>query len=201
MLDQSLNKLEQILSSSTLSILRSLLCLGVGFLLGISVYLPNYKAENFCESDCDSSLESIHLLPSKKYSEQLKIKHVVERSDPSEEIMLLSRNEYACNTLGAFDELTALHQRSAELDKRKVKGEANRARTATMERKITSAHVAESTFRMCVQKLIPELLDVWDGQMQRNELPIQHTKKGHKEEDGIDLGDLENMANALEGLR
>ena len=197
MLDQSLNKLEQTLSSSTLSNLRILLCLGVGFLLGISVYLPNYKAENFC----DSSLESTHLLPSKKYSEQLKTKHVVERSDPSEEIMLLSRNEYACNTLGAFDELTALHQRSAELDKRKVKGEANRARTATMERKITSAHVAESTFRMCVQKLIPELLDVWDGQMKRNELPIQHTRKGHKEEDGIDLGDLENMANALEGLR
>ena len=109
---------------------------------------------------------------------------------------MLSHNEYACNTLAAFEELTVLHARSLELDKWKVKGEANRARTATIERKAGNAHAAESAFRSCVQKLIPELLNEWENQSKQGKLKYYHTK--HKMENGFDLDVLKKTAIEVE---
>mmetsp|Transcript_6564 Transcript_6564/g.21888 ORF Transcript_6564/g.21888 Transcript_6564/m.21888 type:complete len:194 (+) Transcript_6564:804-1385(+) len=191
MLDQSSNKIERSPHfSSAPNLLSIFFYLGLGFLSGILVC----HFDSSMKDPAESSSGGAELLNAQFFSEQNERKPIVEKSNLGE-IMSLGSNEYSCNTVGAFDELTQLHQRSVALDERRAKGEANRARSATIQRKTGNAHVAESTFRMCVQKLIPELLSAWDERAKRKDLVYHHTEAGE-----VDLDVLKQTADAFEEL-
>jgi len=115
-----------------------------------------------------------------------------------QDVGLLAHNQYACNTIAAFEELTSLHGRTIYLEKRHKNGEANRDRSASIERKVGEARAAESSFRQCVKKMMPELLNSWDEKASKNELKL--TSKKHKEANNeINLQVLRETADALEG--
>lgn len=195
MLGQNSNKIERSLPfpCSALNALSIFSYLGLGFLSGVLVCHFDSSIQDLAESSSGSA----ELVKPQFFSDQHERKPFVEKSNLSD-IMLLGSKEYSCNTIGAFEELTQLHHRRVELDERRAKGEANRARTTSIERKAGSAHVAESTFRMCVQKLIPELLSVWDERVRNKEL-VYHHRKG-KDTDEIDLDVLKQTADAFEEL-
>lgn len=81
---------------------------------------------------------------------------------PDSSIYAFSSHEFACDTGRAYSELTKLHKRRVEIQARKEHGEANRARTATIYRKLVEASAAEDSFRVCLKDMIPELLACWD---------------------------------------
>lgn len=190
MLDQSSNKMERSPHfSSAQNLLSIFFYLGLGFLSGVLVCHLDSRMKDPAESSGGAELLSAQF-----FSEQNERKPIVEKSNLGE-IMSLGSKEYSCNTVGAFEELTQLHQRSVALEERRAKGEANLARTATIQRKTGNAHVAESTFRMCVQKLIPELLSAWDERAKRKDLVYHHTEAGE-----IDMDVLKQTADALEEL-
>lgn len=113
----------------------------------------------------------------------------------------LGSKEFSCNPRGAYEELTNLHYYRTKLEKHQKRGEANKARTATILRKVQQAEAAESAFRSCIQKTIPEVLKVWDGDLQKKSLRnafLLYDKEQDK--NGIDLKVLQDTAVMLDSL-
>lgn len=107
-----------------------------------------------------------------------------------------SEHQYACNTRGAYEELTNLHKRSKDLDEHKKRGEANRSRQATIVRKADAARAAEHAFRECVSTMMPELLNFWDESLKKGDLNF-HTWSEEKN-NGITLALLEDTADTID---
>lgn len=121
-------------------------------------------------------------------------------STGTENIEAMASRSFSCNTGYAYDELTNLHHISNELKKRRVKGEANRARTETIIRKTVVAESKEQVFRECLTKMMPELLVVWDkdlksGNLHKNKYSLND--KAERKKGGITLADLEEAADML----
>jgi len=67
----------------------------------------------------------------------------------------------------AYEELTRLHKNKIILINKVAKGEANRARTATIQRKSDAATSGDLAFRHCVGAMMPELLAAWDNDVKK----------------------------------
>ena len=110
---------------------------------------------------------------------------------------------FSCNAEGALENLAKLHTRRIHLEERRQQGEANRARTANIERKTGEAISVERAMRSCMESVIPEVLHAWDDQLQRNKNLGQrwwtNTIESELKEFGIDLQSLERAAEDLEG--
>tara|TARA_B100000519_G_C14254508_1_gene444312 strand:+ start:2580 stop:3089 length:510 start_codon:yes stop_codon:yes gene_type:complete len=158
-----------------------LLCLTIGFVAG-------YLAQNSApKENCGWEISEMGNSPDSS--------NHLEEYEKMQDITLLGSKEYACNTLSAFEKLTSLHGRTLALETRQRTGEANRVRTATIKRKVGEARAAESSFRQCVQKMVPELLISWDEKASRNELRFNEK---HEDANGISLEVLQQTADALE---
>jgi hypothetical protein len=127
-----------------------------------------------------------------------------ERSEESaltaDKLMVMSAHQFSCNTELAYEELTKLHQTSARLKEHVKRGEANRDRTQTIIRKSLGAQKSEQSYRSCLEKMMPELLVVWDDDLKSGKL-----RKGNKWDDtkeetigGITFKTLEETADAIE---
>mmetsp|Transcript_5393 Transcript_5393/g.17062 ORF Transcript_5393/g.17062 Transcript_5393/m.17062 type:complete len:216 (+) Transcript_5393:599-1246(+) len=110
---------------------------------------------------------------------------------------------FSCNVEGALENLAKLHTRRVNLEKKRKRGEANRARTANLERKTGEAISAERAMRSCMESVIPEVLHAWDAQLPRNQKLGQtwwtDTKESDLKESGINIRTLERTAEDLEG--
>ena len=114
------------------------------------------------------------------------------------EISTLSEHQYSCNTLSAYEELTNLHSRAKELESKRKRGEANRARQATIERKANAASSAERAFRSCIATMVPELLSIWETKLKEGKLDLHSWNEvDEKSQAGITLLDLEGAADDL----
>ena len=116
---------------------------------------------------------------------------------PLDTLTALSSKEFACNTHVAFDRLSELHSRRLKLEQHFQRGEANRARTATVERKALSARAAETAYRSCVSSMMPELLKFWD-EKKDHQLKQWSEKKERATETGITYELLEQTADEVE---
>jgi len=110
-----------------------------------------------------------------------------------------SAREFACDTRRAYNELTRLHKRKIELRARQEAGEANRARIATINRKADEASAAESSFRSCIEGMIPELLERWDHDSANNKLNYNTWDESkEKSIEGITMDVLLQTAKEIE---
>lgn len=110
-----------------------------------------------------------------------------------------SAREFACDTGRAYSELTRLHKRKIELRARQEAGEANRARIATINRKAGEASAAESSFRSCIEGMIPELLERWDHDNANNKLDYNSWNESkEKGIEGITMDVLLQTAKEIE---
>lgn len=109
-------------------------------------------------------------------------------------------NKFSCNARSAYEELTRLHFRRASLDEHSDKGEANRARLATIQRKANAAGAAEGAFRSCLQLVVPDLLTEWEENLAKKSLTRKSTwdEKAEGSHHGITLDVLKNTADALD---
>ena len=105
---------------------------------------------------------------------------------PDDSIYPFSSHQCAFNSGHVYSQLTQLHERSMDLQNRKRTGEANRARTATINRKAGQALSAEHAFRRCMQGMMPELLDRWDRDKEQHLL----TYRGWSDEKKTSIGDI-----------
>ena len=115
--------------------------------------------------------------------------------------MELSKNQFACNSLEAFEELTRLHWKAENLHEHEKRGEANRDRYATIRRKAAAASTAESAFRKCVSSFMPELLNLWDKKLKLGHIDFR-AWNGAKEKavDGISFQTLEETAKSMDNF-
>jgi len=117
--------------------------------------------------------------------------------DPLNDIV---SDKFSCNARSAYEELTRLHFRRVNLDEHRKKGDANRARIATIQRKATAADAAEGAFRSCVNLVLPELLTEWDEKLAKKAITSRKTWDDRAEEShhGITLDVLKETADAIE---
>lgn len=83
---------------------------------------------------------------------------------------LLSNKKFSCNAQHAYEHLSKLHGKRDKLYKHKGRGDANRARIQTIDRKASAAEAAELAFRSCIGVMMPELLELWDDKNKRNQM-------------------------------
>lgn len=109
-------------------------------------------------------------------------------------------NKFSCNARSAYEELTRLHFRRVSLDEHRKKGEANRARTATIQRKATAIDAAEGAFRRCLQLVVPDLLTEWEEKLAKKLVTATRIwdEKAEEKHHGITLDVLEETADALD---
>jgi len=131
---------------------------------------------------------------------QMGFQHVSRSAeDTNLQIQSLSSRQFSCNSQAAYEKLTKLHQAAKSLESRHKKGEANRARTATIGRKFESARAAETAFRSCVGTMMPEVLSSWDNKLKLGKLDFQGwDDEKEKENDGITFEVLEKTADSLD---
>jgi len=117
------------------------------------------------------------------------------------QIIELSKNQFACNSFEAFEELTRLHMRAENLHEHEKRGEANRDRLATVRRKASAASSAESAFRKCVSSMMPELLNLWDEKFKLGQIDFKAWNDAkEKAVDGISLQTLEETAKSMDNF-
>ena len=112
----------------------------------------------------------------------------------------MSSQAYVCDSRSAYSALTRLHKRNIDLQKKKG-AQANRDRTATIERKAHQASAAETAFRTCVKEMMPQLLEKWDGDLAQNRIRFKHEgwdDRVEKKIGGISLEVLRQTAEELE---
>ena len=110
-----------------------------------------------------------------------------------------SSQSFSCNTRRVLDELTRLHKISDMLESRRKRGEANRARTATIVRKAGQAQAAEASFRRCVGDMMPELLESWESDLKSNKLNLRRWDESAEQQvDGITFDVLRKTAEELD---
>jgi hypothetical protein len=122
-----------------------------------------------------------------------------ELAPVSDKLSQLSSLKFACNTRIAFEHLSELHTKRTGLEEHRQRGDANRARIATIERKAAAAAAAEGAFRSCLNGMMPELLAYWDEQSRKNQ--ISKRQWGERDEasrGGITFDDLQRTAAELE---
>ena len=111
----------------------------------------------------------------------------------------LAKKAFSCNDRAAYDELTQLYVRRTELEKHRAKGEANRDRIATINRKTIQAESSEQAFRTCLKKMVPELLIMWDDDLREGKLRFKDILANSRyDENGINLKILEETADELD---
>lgn len=109
---------------------------------------------------------------------------------------------FSCNSRAAYDELTSLYSRRVDLQEHRAKGEANRDRIAVISRKTGQAEAAETAFRSCVGKMMPELLRMWDDDLRKKQLKFRKRKSNKNyDEDGINFSVLEETADMLDSIQ
>lgn len=114
----------------------------------------------------------------------------------------MSSQSFACNARRAFDELTRLHSVRSDLEARQSRGEANRARTATIVRKTGQAKAAEASFRNCVKDMMPELFVRWESDLKSNKLNFRKWDEYSEElVGGISFEDLQKTAEDLDRVQ
>ena len=109
----------------------------------------------------------------------------------------LSSLQYACNTRLAFEHLTHLYNNRVKLDEHARRGDANRARTGTINRKAVAARASESAFRECLNVMMPEALQEWDDNG-GNYGTKQWNEEKEKRTGGITFQELEETAAELD---
>lgn len=114
----------------------------------------------------------------------------------------LASSAFSCNTRVAYDELTILHARRVELEKHRARGEANRDRVAVISRKAGQAESAETAFRSCVGKMVPELLQLWEDDLRKNQLRVREKLTNNNyDKVGINLAVLEKTADMFDTIQ
>ncbi|CAL6334334.1 unnamed protein product [Bathycoccus prasinos] len=117
-----------------------------------------------------------------------------------DEVYSMSSQAYACDSSSAYSALTRLRKRNIELQKKKG-AQANRDRTATVERKAHQASAAETAFRTCVKEMMPQLLEKWDSDLAQNRIRFKHEgwdDRVEKKIGGISMEVLRQTAEELE---
>ena len=123
----------------------------------------------------------------------------VEETKESLRLVKLSEQQFSCNAQRAFEELTQLHLRAKRLAEHNTGGDANRARIGTIARKYGAARSAETAFRSCVSDMMPDLLRVWDSQLEKGLISARSWKESDEILiDGITFKTLEETADYLE---
>ncbi|CAL6332028.1 unnamed protein product [Bathycoccus prasinos] len=107
--------------------------------------------------------------------------------------------EFSCNVLGALENLSKLHSRRVDIEKRNSRGEANNIRIANLKRKTDEAVAAERAMRTCMQSTLPEVLKMWDEELAKNKKLGRQWWTEAKEAtiSGIDIKVLEETADLI----
>ncbi|CAL6333917.1 unnamed protein product [Bathycoccus prasinos] len=121
-----------------------------------------------------------------------------EEDKEQQDLSTLVSAKFSCNPYSAFERLSRLHKNRVRLDKKRKKGEANRARTATIVRKAGVADAEESAFRNCLQLVLPEVLEEWDQKAANSQLSVGWDEGSEKKISGITFTQLEESADELE---
>ena len=179
--------MKQIYLQAVINLALCLSCLAGGFLLGKRGAVPCNSIEN---------VEHNYIIKDSPVDKDVGL---VEKAT---DLSSMSSQSFACNTRRAFDELTRLHRRSSELESRQRRGEANRARTATIVRKTGQARAAEASFRSCVKDMMPELLERWESDLKSNKLNFRKWDEFSEQlVDGVTLEDLQKTAGDLDQVQ
>ena len=173
--------------------LKFMVCFALGVALGYYLRvpcpnspLPTTKLPIFPKSN----IEPIYSTVSDPQSESSKGYMELEE---------LSSKPFSCNPRGAYEELTRLHSKREQLEKRQKGGESNRARTATIIRKAQEAQAAEGAFRSCVRSTLPELLMIWDEDLRTNSVKLKDASFNRfLDKDGVNLDVLQETADMLD---
>ena len=113
----------------------------------------------------------------------------------------IAANQFSCNSIKAYEELTNLHRKAHGLTAHEKKGEANNARSATISRKAASARAAEQAFRKCMNTMSPEVLKLWDDNFELGQVHSNAWDDSkEKANDGITFQVLEETANTFDRL-
>jgi len=128
---------------------------------------------------------------------EIQEKPKLEESRPVDKLMSFSSQEFACNSQLALEELSILHAKSLKLVAHSKRGDANRDRTATINRKAAAAVASENAFRSCMSTMMPELLKFWDEENNKGHLTTFSEEKEQRI-DGITFQVLEQAAIELE---
>lgn len=126
------------------------------------------------------------------------LEKIPDQTSLSNEFSFFSNRPFSCNAQLAFEELSQLHERRLKLAAHAARGDANRARTATIERKAGTAMSAENSFRSCVSNMMPELLNFWEEKNKEGLLKNHWDEKKEIENDGITVEELQQTAAELE---
>ncbi len=119
-------------------------------------------------------------------------------SSADEELFILSEKKFACNAQSAFEELSRLHRKRNKLHEHELRGDANRARSQTIDRKANAAEAAETAFRTCIGVMMPELLEFWDDKKKRNQIHSKWDDSRENAIDGVTFDTLEQTAEELD---
>ena len=163
---------------------------GVIFSIALSFILGLYVGK---------SVESCNEAPSSSYKILNSRETLVDPAPVADKLSQLSSLKFACNTQIAFEHLSELHIKRISLEEHRQRGDANRARIATIERKAAAAAAAEGAYRSCLNGMMPELLEHWDEQNRKNQ--ISKGQWGERDEvsiGGITFDDLQRSAAELE---
>lgn len=160
--------------------------IGLGSLFkGYTVEYPSMKT---CTNEI-AKLEAESYIPSHQHLDRVQ----------SNEFLDFSKSQFACNSQAAYEELTRLHFKRIQLETHNKRGDANRDRTSTILRKYQSASSAESSFRSCMNSMIPELLDKWDEDLKGGKVSLRKWSQSDEVKiNGITLQTLEETANAID---
>lgn len=124
-----------------------------------------------------------------------------ETLDTNVRAIALSKNQFACNSLEAFEELTRLHRKAENLREHEKRGEANRDRLATVRRKAIVASSTESAFRKCLSSMMPDLLNLWDEKFKLGQIDFRAWNDAKERAmDGISLQTLEETAKSMDNF-
>jgi hypothetical protein len=167
-------------------IVKYLICIGIGVYLSYSL---GYTAPKKCVRD---EIEDTQVTITTRGMEKV----ASLASNFEEGLQDIMSQPFACNVRASLEQLSKLHLRRVNLEKRRERGEANLDRTANIIRKTGQAEASEASFRKCLQTTIPEALKVWDERAKHNIFGFDATK--YEGFGNIDIEVLENTADMLD---
>ncbi len=154
-----------------------------------------------------SILIGIYIGAELKMCDQLtlpKIKNEVKEDSNDSEVATqellfsLAGQEFACDPLRAYEELSRLRKKATDLSLAENK-QANNARNAVVARKSAQAAAAQVAFRTCVDLMMPELLQKWDKDFKEHRVSFRGwSEKRETDMGGITKETLEETADMLD---